>query len=65
MAPIREQLNEMIDSLPDNEQMLIFEIVKRFMSDAIATYDDLDDIEEARAEYDRGETISHDSIDWG
>lgn len=64
MSPIRKQLDEMIDCLPEQEQILLFEIVKRFVPDDIATADDLAAIEAARAEYARGETVSHEGINW-
>ena len=64
MSPIRKQLDEMIDCLPEQEQILLFEIVKRFVPDDIATADDLAAIEAARAEYTRGETVSHERINW-
>ncbi len=64
MSPIRNQLVEMIDCLPDQEQVLVFEIVKRFMPDDVATADDLRAIQAAQAEYENGETISHNDIDW-
>lgn len=64
MSPIRNQLIEMIDVLPDQEQLLLFEIVKRFVSDDIATSSDLKDIQVARTEYANGETINHNDIDW-
>ena len=64
MASIRNQLIEMIDCLPDQDQALVFEIVKRFMPDDIATADDIRAIRSAREEYIRGETIDHSDIDW-
>lgn len=64
MSPVRNQLVNMIDYLPEQEQMLLLEIVKRFVSDEIATADDLQAIEAARAEYANGETVSHDAINW-
>ena len=64
MSPVRNQLVSMIDYLPEQEQMLLLEIVKRFMSDDVATPDDLQAIEAARAEYANGETVSHDAINW-
>ena len=64
MSPIRNQFVEMIDYLPDQEQLLLFEIVKRFVPDDVATPADLKDIQAARAEYVNGETVSHDDIDW-
>lgn len=54
----------MIDCLPEQEQVLLFEIVKRFVSDDIATAADLEDIQVAHAEYARGETVSHENINW-
>ncbi|MCI9596536.1 MAG: phosphoribosylaminoimidazolesuccinocarboxamide synthase [Firmicutes bacterium] len=62
MSPIRNQLVEMIDCLPDQEQMLVFEIVKRFISDDVATADGLQATQDARDEYVRGETVNHNSI---
>lgn len=64
MSPIRKQLDEMIDCLPEQEQVLLFEIVKRFVSDDIATAADLEDIQVAHAEYARSETVSHENINW-
>lgn len=40
------------------------EIVRRFLPDDIATPDDLEVIQAARAEYARGQTIPHESINW-
>lgn len=64
MSPIRNQLVEMIDYLPDQEQLLLLEIVKRFVSDDVATPADLQDIQVARTEYANGETVSHNDINW-
>lgn len=64
MSPIRNQLVEMIDCLPEQEQVLVLEIVKRFVPDDVATADDLRAIQAAQAEYENGETISHNDIDW-
>ncbi len=64
MSPVREQLIGVIDCLPETEQNLLLEIARRFIPDDIATPDDLAAIEEARAEYARGETIPHSAINW-
>lgn len=40
------------------------EIVRRFLPDDIATPDDLEASREARAEYARGQTVSHEAINW-
>ena len=64
MSPIREQLVGMIDCLPESEQSLLLEIVKRFLPDDVATPDDLAAIQQARAEYAAGETVPHSAINW-
>lgn len=65
MSPIREQLVGVIDCLPEQEQSLLLEIARRFLPEDTAAPDDLRDIEQARAEYARGETIPHGAINWG
>ena len=64
MSPIREQLVDVIDCLPETEQSLLLEIARRFLPDDTATTDDLRDIQQARAEYSRGETVPHSAINW-
>lgn len=64
MSPIRDQLVGVIDALPEMEQSLLLEIARRFMGDDVATPDDLDAIETARAEYAGGETAKHTAINW-
>lgn len=54
----------MLDYLPEAEQVIIFEIVKRFVPDDVATADDLEAIQAARREYANGETVSHEAINW-
>ena len=64
MSPIKNQLVDVIDVLPETEQLLLLEIAKRFVSDDVATDDDLAAIRAAREEFSRGETVSHDNINW-
>jgi len=64
MSPIRNQLVGVIDSLEEPEQILLFEIARRFISDDIATLDDITVHAAAVDEYRRGETVSHDAINW-
>ncbi len=64
MSPIREQLVNVIDCLPETELSLLLEIARRFVPDDVATADDLEAIRAAKTEYANGETISHDSINW-
>ena len=64
MSPIRDRLVRAIDVLPEQEQSLLLEIALRFISDDVATPDDLKAIRKAREEYARGETVPADAIDW-
>lgn len=64
MSAVREQIVEIIDYLPEQEQVLVLEIVKRFAPDDIATAEDLEDIGKADEEFARGEFVRHEDIDW-
>ncbi len=64
MSPLKKQLIDMIDCLPEQEQTLLFEIAKRFATDDVATEDDISAIQAARKEYANGETVNHNAIDW-
>ncbi len=60
---VRNQLVNVIDTLDEQEQILLFQIAIRFADD-IATPDDLEAIKESEAEYAAGETINHNDINW-
>ena len=64
MSPVKKQLTEIIDILPEQEQILLYEIAKRFIADDIATADDIAAINEARKEFANEETIDHNAINW-
>ena len=64
MPPVRDQLIGMIDYLAEQEQLLLLEIVKRFIPDDIATPGDLEAIRIADEEFARGEFVRHEDIDW-
>lgn len=64
MSPIKKQLIDVIDYLPEKEQTLLLEIAKRFVSDDVATQDDILSIQTARKEYENGETTDHNAINW-
>ena len=62
MSPIKKQLVDVIDCLPEQEQILLFEIAKRFISDDVANADDVEAVRAARQDYANGETVNHDAI---
>ena len=64
MAALVKQINTMVEQLHEPEQVLVLEIVKRFLPDDVAKPDDLIAIASAREEYRCDETVRHDDIDW-
>ncbi|MCL2693509.1 MAG: hypothetical protein FWE60_00205 [Oscillospiraceae bacterium] len=64
MANLTREITTMIEMLHESEQILILEIVKRFLPDDIASPDDIAAHNAAMEEYRRGETIRHEDIDW-
>ena len=61
---VKAQIVRMIDFIPDRELPIILEVVKRFATDDFATEDDLKAHRLAMQEYERGETVSHNDINW-
>ena len=64
MLSVKNQLLEIIDILPEEEQILLLNVARHFLPDDIATRDDLEAVAEALQEYENGETVSRDSINW-
>jgi hypothetical protein len=62
---IAEQINMFVEQMPEKRQSLILELVKTMIPpDDILTDEDIADIEQARAEFARGETIPASAINW-
>ena len=61
---VKAQIVRMIDFIPDRELPIILEVVKRFAADDFATEDDLKAHRLAMQEYERGEIVSHNDINW-
>ncbi|MCL1806521.1 MAG: hypothetical protein FWG31_02335 [Oscillospiraceae bacterium] len=57
MPPTTKTIYDMVELLSDREKELVYALINRLLPDDIATPDDLADIAQARAEYERGETI--------
>lgn len=62
-VPLARQIANIVDLLPEHEQMLVFEIVTRFLPDDVATPEDIAAHEEALEEYRRGETVRLEDVD--
>ena len=62
---LAEQINAIIEQLPEKNQKLVFELVKTMVSpDDILSNEDIADIRQARVEYARGETIRFEDVNW-
>ena len=61
---MKQQAFQIFDLLTEQEQILVFELINRLAPDDIATSDDLANHAIAVEEYLRGETVSHEDIDW-
>ena len=69
MSPVTQQITEMIDMLPEKEQVLAFELIKRLV---LAWDPDFTKVtpseaaihEQALKDYKQGEYVRHEAIDW-
>jgi hypothetical protein len=65
MMSLAQQINTIVEQLPEKNQALILELLKTMVSsDDILTDEDIADIKQARAEFVRGEFVRHEDIDW-
>ena len=69
MAPISQQIAQMVDMLPETDQTLAYELVKKLVlawdpDFTKVTPSEAAEIEQARREYEAGETIPHEAINW-
>ena len=61
---VRQQAFEVFDLLTEQQQFLVFELIKNLAPNDIVTSDDISVHIAAMEDYRRGETIAHDDIDW-
>jgi len=61
---ICQQISLIVEQLPETEQHLVLELVRRISPDDVLTADDIADIEDARDEYSRGESVPASAINW-
>ena len=64
MESVKTQAFKVFDLLSEQEQSLVYELMIRLAPDEIATPDDLTAHAIAMEEYQRGETVAHEDIDW-
>jgi len=61
---MKQQAFQVFDLLTERNQNLVFELIHSLAPDDIATPSDIANHIAATEEYRRGETVSHDDIDW-
>ena len=59
-----QQVARMYELLGDQEQTLIAQLISRLLPDDIATPEDLAAIAKSQVEYERGDVVRMDDIDW-
>ncbi len=69
MSPLTKQIIEMIDMLPEQEQELAFELIKRMVLAWDSDFTKITPLEKARLaradeEIMNAETVQHSEIDW-
>ncbi|MDD2211658.1 MAG: hypothetical protein PHS83_01655 [Clostridia bacterium] len=69
MSPVTKQIVEMIDMLPEQEQQLAFEFIKRMVLAWDSDFTKLTPFEKERLnkadqEIMNGETVVHSEVDW-
>ena len=64
MITSREQLHNIIDAVDSKELNLLYHLLIKFMPEDDPMADEIEAIHRGREEIKRGETVSHDDIDW-
>ena len=64
MSATAQSIAQMYDQLSEREQSIIAELISRLLPDDVATPADLTAIAESQRDYERGDTVSHDDINW-
>ncbi len=69
MSNTAQQVANMIDMLPENDQQLAFELIKKLVlawdpDYTKVTPQEAKELEEAEKNFENGEYYSHDDIDW-
>jgi hypothetical protein len=62
---LAKQISIIVEQMPEKKQALVLELIKTMISpDDVLTEEDIADINQARAEFARGEYIRHEAINW-
>jgi len=60
----RKQLHDIIDVVDSKELDILYQVLIKFIPEDEPMPDEIESIRKGREEIKRGETVSHDDIDW-
>jgi len=64
MVATRQQLRDIIDVVDSRELSVLYQTLVKFIPESTPMPDEIEAIQLGRSEIERGETVSHDEIDW-
>jgi len=64
MTATRQQLRDIIDVVDSDELGVLYQLLIKFIPESVPMPDEIEAIRLGRGEISRGETVSHDEIDW-
>ena len=64
MTATRQQLRDIIDIVDSNELGVLYQVLVKFIPESVPMPDEIEAIRLGRDEIRRGETVSHDEINW-
>ena len=64
MAINRQHLHTLVDMIEESGLATLYNVMIRFIPEDEAAPDEIEAIAQARAEYERGETVRLEDIDW-
>ena len=64
MSAKRQQLHTLVDMVEESGLDTLYNVLVRFIPEDAATPDEIETIAQARQEFERGEFVRHEDIDW-
>ena len=64
MNVTRQQLRDIIDVVSSQELNVLYQVLIKFIPEDEPMFDEIEAIRAGREEIKRGETVSHDDINW-
>lgn len=64
MSISRKQLHELVDIVDESEYDLAYRLLLKLVEEDAATPDEVEAIRKGREEFERGELVRHEDIDW-